>query len=256
MSFSYTLFLALLLISPGLAVWAGLRVGERSGLLSQPPEKPQSTFSLVVIVFGSLLGHILLALLFAVQAAFCALSHACMTIAFDPNIYREIVLGGRTAGVPSDLALFFWLMALLVPSLLMGAIAFFLSQWRPVRDFRETSNMGWLKPLADIARSRGFILGYVVTALEKDGAYVAYEGIVENIALDDQRAVAMIVLSNCDRFLVRIDDGGFARIDPKTKQKSIPLIQLQAANFKNIALEVFDVEKLMADTDSEDAPSL
>lgn len=244
MSFSYTLFLALLLISPGLAVWAGFRAGERSGLLSQPPEQPQSTFSLAVIVFGSLLGHILLAALFALQSAVCVLNTPCLRLGFDPNIYREILLGVH-AQAPSDLALLCWLAALLAPSLLVGVIAFYVSRWRPVRDFREASSMGWLKPLADIARERGFILAYVVTTLEKDGAYIAYEGIVETIALDDKRAVSMVVLSDCDRFLVKISDTDFSRINARTRQKPIPLIQLEASRINNIALEVFDVATLM-----------
>jgi hypothetical protein len=57
-SFSYTLFLALLLLAPGLGGWAGLRIGERSDLISQTPERPGSTASLFVIVFGALVGHI------------------------------------------------------------------------------------------------------------------------------------------------------------------------------------------------------
>lgn len=63
-------------------------------------------------------------------------------------------------------------------------------------------------------------------------------GIIENIALDDNRAIAMIVLSNCDRFLVKITARTVTRID--SRHAPIPLIQLEAKNFVNVALEVFE----------------
>lgn len=89
--------------------------------------------------------------------------------------------------------------------------------------------------------SNRFILAYVVTTLEHDGANVAYEGVVENIALDDNRAIKMLVLSSCDRFLVRVSSESAERVD--LEHSPIPLIQLEAANFVNVALEIFDVEE-------------
>lgn len=214
MSFSYTLFLALLLLAPGLGLWAGLRAGERSDLISQAPEKPGSTFSLLVIVFGALLGHILLSALFVVQAGLCRWSGGCFQLAFDPNVYRVILTNGRSAGVPGDGAFLAWFVALLLPALIVGLVAYRASGWRWVRDLREAASFGWLKRWVDLARpTNSFIIAYVVTTLEHEGANVAYEGIVENIALHDNRAIKMLVLSNCDRFLVRISPDKVERID-------------------------------------------
>ncbi|WP_156678394.1 hypothetical protein [Sphingomonas profundi] len=237
MSFSYTLFLALLLLAPGLGLWAGLRAGERSDLISQAAEKPGSTFSLLVIVFGALAGHILLSALLAVQAGVCGWSGRCIVLPFDPNIYRVILTGGRSAGVVSDAAFLSWFVSLLLPALIVGLAAYRASGWRAVRDMREAATFGWLKRWVDLARpANSVIIAYVVTTLEHDGANVAYEGIVENIALDDDRAIRMLVLSSCDRFLVRITRHNVQRID--TVHAPIPLIQLTAANFVNVALEV------------------
>lgn len=250
MSFSYTLFLALLLLAPGLGLWAGLRIGERSELISQAPEKSGSTFSLLVIVFGALLGHILLSALFALQAGFCKLSQHCLSIAFDPNVYRVILTNGRSTGIPSDGAFFSWFVSLLLPAFIVGLVAYHASGWRWVRDLREASSFGWLKRWVDLGRpSNSFIIAYVVTTLEHDGANVAYEGIVENIALDDNRAIKMLVLSNCDRFLVRVSADNVERID--AKHAPIPLIQLEANNFINVALEVFEDEDTPADVIEE-----
>lgn len=239
MSFSYTLFLALLLLAPGLGLWAGLRAGERSELISQAPEKPGSTFSLLVIVFGALLGHILLSALFALQAGWCQWSEGCLALGFDPNVYRVILTNGRSTGLPSDGAFLSWFVSLLLPAVIVALVAYRASGWRWVRDLREASSFGWLKRWVDLARpANSFIIAYVVTTLEHEGANVAYEGIVENIALDDNRAIRMLVLSNCDRFLVRVSADKVERID--AEHAPIPLIQLEAGNFVNVALEVFE----------------
>lgn len=249
MSFSYTLFLALLLLAPGLGLWAGLRAGERSELISQSPEKPGSTFSLIVIVFGALLGHILLSALLAVQAEFCRWTSACLPLSFDPNVYRVILTNGRAGRAPGDWAFLCWFLSLLAPALIVGGLAYWASGWRWVRDMREAATFGWLKRWVDLARpSDSFIIAYVVTTLEHEGSNVAYEGIVETIALDDNRAIAMLVLSNCDRFLVRVSGNGVQRID--VDHAPIPLIQLEARNFVNVALEILQyVDTVEADRD-------
>jgi len=243
MSFSYTLFLVLLLLSPGLAVWAGFRIGERNELLSQAPERPQSTFSLIVIVFGALFGHLSMAVLFVCQAGICALAKHCLALTFDPNVYRAI-LSGKAPSDVSDLAIAFWLFALLLPSAFMFVVSLRGSNIEVIRNFREASSFGWLKAVVDRRGPKGFILAYVVTSMEKDGAFAAFEGIVENFALDDNKAFAMIVLSQCERFLVKIQDGQYYRDSGPTGRNKIALIQIDARNIKNVAIEVFDTGKL------------
>jgi hypothetical protein len=248
-SFSYTLFLALLLLAPGLGLWAGLRAGERSDLISQSPEQPGSTFSLIVIVFGALVGHIVMSAAFVAQNAFCNSGLPCFSVTFDPNVYRTILSNARSTARPSDWAFLSWLFSLLLPALIVGGLAFWASGWAWVRNLRETATFGWLKRWVDLARpSNSFILAYVVTTLEHEGANVAYEGIVENIALDGNCAIAMLVLSRCDRFLVRITDADVERVD--AEHNRIPLIQLEAKNFVNVALEIFED----SDTPTDDDP--
>jgi hypothetical protein len=239
-TFSYTLFLALLLLAPGLAAWAGLRLAERTDILSPAPEKPGSTFSLFVIVLGTLAGHIFMASLFAVQSIWCAHSSACFQTASDPNIYRVILTGSRTASAPSDLGLLWWFVALLVPALAVFLSMRWIGQLTVVRAMLEQASFGWLNPLVQAAKpANSFILAYVVTTVAHEGSHVAYEGIVEQVAFDENRAITMLVLSRCDRFLVKVSGGDVARVD--TKHQPIPLIQLDARNFANVALEVFEV---------------
>lgn len=243
MSFSYTLFLVLLLLAPGFSVWAGLRLAEYNELVSQAPERPNSTFSLLTIISGAVVGHVAMAMLLAVQETGCDLTLACLPIEFDPNIYRLIVAGEKAARARAALAdlpgwaIPIWLMILLLPAVLMGVAAFRVGTWPRVRRLRERSTLGWFQPWIEQARPADrFIIAYVVTSMTHDGAYVAYEGAVVNFALDDNRAIAMIVLGSCDRFLVRITEDGVKRVDAPT---SIGLIQLEARNCLNIALELF-----------------
>lgn len=240
MSFSYTLFLALLLLAPGLAVWAGFRFGERPGLISQAPERPGSTISLLVIVFGALIGHLMTAGAFALQALWCDASRLCLAVAFDPNVYRVILTNSRGGIAATDAAFFVWFLALLLPAALVGVASYRASRWSWVRELREQATFGWLKPYIDRARpADSFIIAYVVTTLEHEGSNVAYEGTIESIALDDQRTIVMIVLSDCDRFLVRIGEAGVQRVD--LEQTTIPLIQLSGDKLANVALEVLDL---------------
>lgn len=236
MSFSYTVFLALLLLAPGFAAWAGLRIGEKSSLIAQTPEKAGSTFTLAAVVFGALAGHIAMAALFWLQAAVCAQSHVCFAI--DPNVYRTILLNGHSASAPSDFAIFSWFFALLLPVVLVGVSAYYLSGVPWLRRMRERATFVWLEPLVDIARDgKGFIVAYVVSTLEHDGARVAYEGVVVNLALDDKRAISMLVLRDCNRFLVKVSGGNVRRLE--VRPAFIPLIQMEAKNFVNVALEIF-----------------
>ena len=239
MSFSYTLFLALLLLAPGLAVWAGFRFGERPGLISQAPERPGSTISLLVIVFGALIGHLLTSGAFLLQSLWCRATELCVTVAFDPNVYREILLGGRGAAAATDAAIFAWFLALLLPAAAVGFVSYRASRWPWVQNLREQATFGWLKSWIDRARpADSFIVAYVVTTLQHEGASVAYEGMVESLALDEQRTIVMLVLRDCNRFLVRVTPTGIERV--RIEQLSISLIQLAGDKLVNVALEVFD----------------
>jgi hypothetical protein len=239
MSFSYTLFLALLLLAPGLGVWIGLRAGERNALISQAPEKTGSTSSLLTVVFGALVGHILLSLLYVVQSFWCRATGLCFNVPFDPNVFRIILTSGRSSVSAPDIAFLSWFFSLLLPAAMVAILSFWASSWQWVRDQREASTYGWLKRWVDLAKPKNScLLACVVTTLEHEGSNVAYQGIVENIALNDDRAITMLVLSNCDKFLVKVV--GDSSNTEESKPTPIALIHLEAKNFVSVALEVFE----------------
>lgn len=149
-----------------------------SNLISQAPEKPGSTFSLLVIVFGALLGHILLSALFVVQAWLCRWIDQCLALPFDPNVYRVTLTNGRSAGLPSDAAFLCWFVRCCCPDLSSG--------WSP------------------ITRAAG--LGCAI----------------------------------------------YARPPSSAGSRPDPLIQLEAGNFVNVALEVFEGVDAIAEAEGLD----
>lgn len=251
MAFSYTLFLALLLLAPGFAVWAGLRLGESRKILSPASEKPGSTTTLLTIIVGALVGHLALAALYALQALGCDLAQRCFDVGFDPNVYRVLLLEHRT--MPSDAGVAAWFLALFFPAILLGLCAGRLARSERFARLAGPMTFGWLWPIVEDAREkRGVILAYVVTTLKHERCSVGYEGVVEQVALDDNKGIAMLVLSSCDRFLVSITDKDVVRID--SSRETIELLHLTAGQIANVAFEVF-VAPTVVGADAAAAPS-
>ena len=239
MAFSYTLFLALILLFPGLCAWAGLRAGERTDLLTPRPDKPNSTSTLFVVVLGTLIGHLLGAAAFAVQAGLCRLTGLCRAIAFDPNVYRVMFASEKTAGVVTDLAIFAWLAELAVVGIAAGALVAVASRTAWIRERWDAIDFGWLNlPVRQVKAGDAVILAYVVSRTSHEGASVAYQGMVQQLAMDDDQTITMLVLRQVDRFLVRITDQGVERVNQS--QQPIAQMQLHLSEIANVALEVIE----------------
>jgi hypothetical protein len=238
-AFSYTLFLALILLFPGLCAWAALRAVERTDLLTPRPDKPNSTATLFVIVMGTIVGHVVGSFVFVAQGLWCRLTGLCLTVAFDPNVYRIVFTGGRDAGVVTDLAISVWLTELALVGAFAGWFVAKLAGVSWIKTRWDAIDFGWLnKPVGEVEDGKSFILAYVVTKSGHNGATIAYEGIVQQLALDDDQVITMLVLSQVDRFLVRVTDEGVVRID----EPHAPIAQMQfhLSEIANLALEVLE----------------
>ncbi len=239
MTFSYTFFFGLILLFPGLCAWVALRAVERSDLLTPRPDKPNSTATLFVVVLGTVVGHLAGASAFALQSLWCAATHLCQTVAFDPNVYRIVFAAGHNPGAVSDLAIVSWLFDLAAVGLMSGLTVAALARTAWVRTRWDAMDFGWLSgPVGRVAKGDAVIVAYVVTRTGHDGLSIAYEGIVQQLALDDEQVITMLVLSQVDRFLVRLTDSGVERID----QPGAPIAQMQfhLSEIANVALEVFE----------------
>lgn len=237
MAFSYTLFLVLLLIFPGLCFWAGWRAGERTDFLTPSPDSPNSTLTLFIVMLGTLAGHILGAGLFAIQRVWCDTTHLCISLDHDPNIYRTLLGGASAARTASDLAIELWLFSFFMLGAVMGAVAYWTSRREAVSDRIDPIAFGWLTPAVQaVKRGNAFVVAYVVTKTSHDGISVAYEGVVQQLALDADQSIKLVVLNELDRFCVQITDQGVKRIE--SDSKPIPQLQITAAEIANVALEI------------------
>jgi hypothetical protein len=238
-TFSYTLLLVLILLFPGLCAWAGLRVVERTDLLTPRPDKPNSTATLFIIVMGTIIGHLIGLFFFVLQGLWCRATGVYLPMAFDPNVYRVIFTAARDVGVVTDFAIFAWLFELTAVGLFAGLIVSTLSRIGWIKTRWDAIDFGWLsKPVREVEEGRSFILAYVVTKSGYNGANIAYEGIVQQLALDDDQVITMLVLSQVDRFLVRVTDKGVERSDEP--QAPIAQMQFHLSEIANIALEVLE----------------
>jgi hypothetical protein len=70
MTLGYQLFIALLLLLPGIVGWVCVRAGSTDDLLSPMPDRQGSTTTLAAIVLFACLGHLLAAM--AIDLNVCA----------------------------------------------------------------------------------------------------------------------------------------------------------------------------------------
>lgn len=82
----------------------------------------------------------------------------------------------------------------------------------------------------------------------------AYEGVVQQLALDEDQSIKLVVLNDVDRFLVKTTPTALERVE--SDANSIPQLQIAAGEIANVALEI--VQAPQADVDAvgqEPAPA-
>ena len=227
--------------------------GRAHGFSQPTPDKPNSTVTLFIVVFGTIAGHLLGTGFFAAQAAWCRATSLCFDPGFDPNIYRALARGGAGARDASDLALEMWLLTMLLIGAATGLIAHWLVQRDAVSGKTDPIAFGWLNPAVQaVKKGDSFVVAYVLTKTSHECFTIAYEGTVQQLALDEDQSIKLVVLNDVDRFLVKISENGLERVDAP----SMPITQLQitAAEIANVALEVVRApEADLAAVDAEDA---
>lgn len=242
MAFSYSLFIVLLLLFPGFCFWAGIRSGERSDLLTPAPDRPNSTATLFLILVGAILGHLLGTTWFVVQRIGCEWTRRCIEVSYDPNVYRALLRGTKSTTAVSDVAFEVWLLAMLLVGVVTGALGYVLIQRETVRKWIDPLTFGWLNPAVQAVKAGdAFVVAYVLTKTSHEGAAVAYEGIVQQLGLDEDQSIKLVILSEVDRFVVSISPEGIERKD--VEASSIQQLHITAAEIANIALEVVRVPK-------------
>lgn len=250
MTWGFSLLGALLLLFPGFCTWLGLRSGIRADYLSPIPDKPNSTFTLFIILVGALLSHAAGALIFAIQEFYCGVG-PCFQTHNDPDVYRAILtqdqhLAGSSTGIAFSLVFF----------LLLGAgaglIASRLANTPLLRVALRPDAQGWIRAVAEAANDPNkAVTAFVLTKTSNAGLIAAYEGVVQQLTLDDDQAITMIALAGVDRFLVEIADGDMRRLDCETRP--MLLMQILKGEIANIAFDIIDLGGLPKDDPNQDA---
>lgn len=239
MTFGYALLGALLLLLPGFAGYYGTRLGEASDLVSPRPDRPNSNQTIFLVVFIALLAHTVGALVFGVNEVIASYGGRVVTLLIEPNPYR-IFWRAKAPGGLSGAGFAWELIYSLTLTVSTGLIFQKLAHRNPVTTVTAPLRFGWLLPIARQVEAGSHVaIGYVLTTMGHDGAWIAYEGIVRRLALNDDDAIEMIVLEQCDRFVVRLVEGKVERVD--TEGQTIELIQLRNDQVANYALEVLEV---------------
>ena len=125
--------------------------------------------------------------------------------------------------------------------LLVGAATFLVAHWIVQRETvsgrTDPIAFGWLNPAVQaVKKGDSFVVAYVLTKMSHEGLTVAYEGTVQQLALDEDQSIKLVILNDVDRFLVRISDRGLDRVD--SSATLITQLQITAAEISNVALEV------------------
>ncbi len=238
MTFGFALLGALILLLPGFAGYYGIRLAETANLIKPAPDRPNSNFTIFVIVLLALVAHLAGAVLFAANEI-VARSAVLLHLPFDPNAYH-VLWSGQVTGTMSSVAFAWELGYFLLLTFGMGIGCNMLVAQSRITSVTEPPRFGWLLPIArQVEAGSHVVIGYVLTTTGHDGAWIAYQGMVRRLALNDDDAIEMIVLEQCDRFVVRIVDGKVERV--ASGGQTIELLHLRNEQVANYALEVIEV---------------
>ena len=162
MAFSYSLFVILILLFPGLFFRAGLRAGEQSDFLTPAPDRPGSTSTLLIVMMGTVLGHILGTGFFAALVSWRKHTSLCIDVGFDPNPYKALLRGSAAAREIPDLALQIWLLAFFFIAVATGSLAYWMARRDVLTDRTDPIAYGWLNPAVQaVKKGNAFVVAYV-----------------------------------------------------------------------------------------------
>lgn len=244
MTFGYALLGALVLLLPGFAGYFGLRIGEASDFVSPRPDRPNSNLTIFLVVMLALAAHVAGAGLFAVNDAIVAWK-PLVHLSYDPNPYKVLISGRAPAGI-SSVAIAFELLFFLLLSYGTGWICEKVARFSPITTRTDPLRFGWLLPIVEKVEAGGHVsVGYVRTTSGYDGAWIAYEGSVRRLTLDEDDGIRMVVLEQCDRFLVRLKNDRMERVDMESAP--IAMMHLTADQIADFAVELFEVPETEGD---------
>ena len=236
MTLSFNLVLALFLLAPGFAVYAGVYLGSQLGPIKSPPPPAGSILTLALVTVGALAAHLVGAGLSALQPPLCACLPVCVRVPFEPNAYAVLLDAtvNDTRVSAGELLLAMATFAAVTALAFVVSMLFVRWAWRWKWFVRLI--YGWLAEVGVADSPDEVILAYVLSEVEEKGTVVGYEGIVENILTTADKEITAITLGSCEMFFLRLTATSVTRVKV-AKTTPIPHLQLTKDRIQNIAFE-------------------
>jgi hypothetical protein len=266
LTFSYNLVLALFLLAPGFAAFAGLFFSSRREPSLHPaPPAPTSVLTLALVTLAALGLHGAWATVLAAQDLWSQhLWH--VSVPFQPNIYVALLEAGEKAqaagGAQSSIAsrtgggdIGAILVTLIAQSFVGYRVTIAIVSSRKAEALLRPYLYGWAAEILPEAPEAGvvnLITAFVVTRMEGTGLAFGYEGSVGTLTLGPDKEVLSIFLTQVTAFYIELEAGKFKRrVLPQTS--GIPNLYLSKEEIRNVS---FTVLRLPADLNTtSSAPS-
>ncbi len=259
MTFSYNLVLALFLLAPGFAAFAGVFFStQRDGRLHPAPPTPNSVLTLALVTLSALGLHALWATLLALQHLYVTTGCFSIQVPFEPNIYLDLLRAGAKGSqappiTSADIAF------ALVSLVALSIIGYGLTVWIITSRFAETHLRGYLYGWAgDLVQEiqdgepdkLRLVTAFVLTKTDHEGVAFGYEGLLRNLTLSADKEIASISLSEVTAFYVEMKPDAFKRVVlPRTS--GIPTLYMEKAEIRNVAFQVYQVPESLAETPAD-----
>lgn len=265
MTFSYNLVLALFLLAPGFAAFAGLFFSSRRAPSLHPaPPTPNSVLTLALVTLAALCLHGTWAFVLAAQDLWSQ-DHGHLSVPFQPNIYvalleagekAQTASGGQTPAAPpiggGDIAAI--LVTLIAQSVIGYGVTMRIASSRKVDALLRPYLYGWAAEILPEAQEEGVVnltTAFVVTQMEGTNVAFGYEGSVETLTLGADKEVLSIFLTQVTAFYIELEAGKFKRrVLPQTS--GIPNLYLSKEEIRNVS---FTVLRLPADLNTTSSAS-
>lgn len=256
MTIGFNVVLALFILAPGFGVAMGLWAAPRHKAFRPAAPPTTSTITLAVVTIGALLAHIAGAVVFGILAevarAVCSLGSLCWIDA-EPNPYVVLLQAGAHTLKLTTLEIA-WTLAVLG---LLTAGAVWSTRWAVGKGYFDQLLYGWMAELLQkSAPNNRYAVAYVLTGLEKDGKYVGYQGLLDDMNLGADKEIISVSLTEVSPFYVKL---GAEKLERNYAEKETPIPQMHFSKdeIRNLAFEIVETEadEEHADTGSG-APTL
>jgi voltage-gated potassium channel Kch len=260
LTFSYNLVLALFLLAPGFAAFAGLFFSSRREPSLHPaPPAPTSVLTLALVTLAALCLHGAWATALAAQDLWSQ-HHWHVAVPFQPNIYVALLEAGEKAqaagGTQSPIAtpigggdIAAILVTLIAQSLFGFRVTIAIVSSRKAEALLRPYLYGWAAEILPETPEEGIvnlITAFVVTRMDGTDIAFGYEGSVETLTLGADKEILSIFLTQVTAFYIELEAGKFKRrVLPQTS--GIPNLYLSKEEIRNVS---FTVLRLPADLDT------